>query len=110
MSACPARPGVAPNGTGVVLCQEISGVNANMRPVADDHAARGVAAIVPDLFWRQQPGVELDPSSKADAERAMALTKGMDQDKAAEDALAAADHLRRLDGADARAWLHHVRR
>lgn len=98
MSAYLARPDVAPTDTGVVLLQEIFGVNANMRAIADTYAARGIAAIVPDLFWRQQRDVDLDPTVAADTDRAMALMKGMDQNQAAEDALDAADHLRRLEG------------
>ena len=87
---------------GVVLLQEIFGINANMRAIADDYAARGMAAIVPDLFWRQEPGVDLDPSSAADRDRATALMKGLDQPRAAEDALAAAEHLRSMDGGPTR--------
>lgn len=87
-----------PNGAGVVVLQEIFGVNANMRSVADALAAAGFTAIVPDLFWRQQPDVELDPS--ADRERATELMKGLDQDLAVQDALLAANYVSTLDGAN----------
>ena len=43
-------------GPGVVIGQEIFGVNANMRAVADLYAEEGYVALVPDLFWRLQPG------------------------------------------------------
>ncbi len=46
-------------GPGVVIGQEIFGVNANMRAVADLYAEEGYVALVPDLFWRLQPGVDL---------------------------------------------------
>ena len=82
----------------VVLLQEIFGVNANMRQVADDHAARGFDAIVPDLFWRQQPGVQLDPLRAEDRDRAVQLMNGMDQALAVDDALAAAAQLKTLAG------------
>ena len=88
--------------TGVVMLQEIFGINANMRAIADDYAARGMAAIVPDLFWRQEPGVDLDPSSAADRDRATELMKGLDQPQAVEDALAAAKHLRTMPGGPAK--------
>ena len=101
MSAYLARPDDATE-MGVVLLQEIFGVNANMRAIADVHAARGITAIVPDLYWRQQRDVDLDPAKRADVDRGMALMKGMDQDQAAQDALAAADHLRGLDGGPSR--------
>ena len=87
-----------PNGAGVVILQEIFGVNANMRSVADALASAGFTAIVPDLFWRQQPGVELDPAT--DRERATELMRGLDPDLAAHDALLAADYVRTLPGAN----------
>src|SRR3546814_11405735 len=47
-----------PNGAGIVVLQEIFGVNANMRAVSDAFSAAGFNAIVPDLFWRQQRSEE----------------------------------------------------
>ena len=79
---------------GVVLLQEIFGINATMRAIADDYAARGIRAIAPDLFWRQAPRVDLDPASATDRDRATELMKGLDQPQAVEDALAAAAFLR----------------
>jgi len=46
-------------GPVVVVLQEIFGVNVAMRAVADDLAANGFVALVPDMFWRLQPGVDL---------------------------------------------------
>jgi carboxymethylenebutenolidase len=46
-------------GPGVVVLQEIFGVNAYMRQVCDWYAAHGFVADLPDLFWRQEPGVDL---------------------------------------------------
>ena len=46
-------------GPAVVVVQEIFGVNANMRSVAEWFAQEGFVAVVPDLFWRLEPGVEL---------------------------------------------------
>ena len=102
MPAYLALPDTGASDAGVVLLQEIFGVNANMRGVADDYAARGIVAIVPDLFWRQEPGVDLDPSSAADRDRATELMKGMDQPQAVQDALAAAAYLRAMDGGPAK--------
>lgn len=102
MSAYLARPDGPSSDMGLVLLQEIFGVNANMRAIADRHAANGITTIVPDLYWRQEREVDLDPAKQADTDRGMALMKGMDQDQAAQDALAAADHLRGLDGAPKR--------
>ncbi|HEX3366010.1 dienelactone hydrolase family protein [Phenylobacterium sp.] len=87
-----------PNDAGVVILQEIFGVNANMRSVADAWASVGFTAIVPDLFWRQQPGVELDPAT--DRERATELMRGLNSDLAVQDALLAAAYVCSLHGAN----------
>jgi carboxymethylenebutenolidase len=79
--------------SGLVLLQEIFGVNANMRQAAEAFAALGYDVIAPDLFWRQAARVELNPSSPGDRERGMALMKGLDLERAVDDALATAAHL-----------------
>ena len=53
--------------------------------LCDGYAAQGYTAICPDLFWRQQPGIQITDKSKAEWDQAMGLMKGMDQDKAVED-------------------------
>lgn len=85
---------------GVVILQEIFGVTDNLRAIADDYASQGFNAVVPDLFWRQEPGVKLDPSRPEDRERATQLMHGLDQALAVSDALAAAAMLRGLEGAN----------
>ena len=40
-------------GPGLVIAQEIFGVNDTMREVADYYAEEGYVVLVPDLFWRQ---------------------------------------------------------
>ncbi|MDE2283729.1 MAG: dienelactone hydrolase family protein [Hyphomicrobiales bacterium] len=50
-----------PSGTakgGIVVIQEIFGVNHHIRAVCDRFAAQGYAAIAPALFDRQQPNFE----------------------------------------------------
>ena len=81
-------------GPGVVLIQEIFGVNASLRGVADWLAARGYAVLCPDLFWRQQPGVELTDRTEAEWQKAIGFMKGMDEALALEDLAAAIDLLR----------------
>jgi carboxymethylenebutenolidase len=90
--ALPERP-VAP---AIVILQEIFGINANIRGVADSFAAAGYIAIAPDLFWRQEPNVELDPAKPEDRERATGLLKGLDAGLAVADALAAAAYVRKM--------------
>src|ERR1700722_129961 len=79
-------------GPGLVVLQEIFGVNANMRAVCDWFAARGFIALCPDLFWRIEPNLELDPAK--DHDLAMTLLSKLDQTKAVDDAAAAMEHLR----------------
>ena len=47
------------SGPGIVLIQEIFGVNAHIRAVADQYALDGYVVLAPDLFWRMEPGVNL---------------------------------------------------
>jgi carboxymethylenebutenolidase len=58
LSAYVARPAGDPIA-GLVIVQEIFGVNAHIRSVADGYAKDGFLAIAPALFDRIQPGVEL---------------------------------------------------
>jgi len=53
-----ARPAGTPKGAIIVL-QEIFGVNAHIRAVADGFAAAGYLALAPATFQRVKPGVEL---------------------------------------------------
>ncbi len=82
-------------GPGVVIGQEIFGINANMRQVADFYAEEGYVALVPDLFWRLEPGIELG-YTEADFARAIDLFQRMDVDKAVQDIATSFDALRGL--------------
>ena len=46
-------------GPGLIVIQEIFGVNNHIRAVADDYARQGYVVLAPDIFWRAEPGVEL---------------------------------------------------
>lgn len=83
----------------VVVLQEIFGVNANIRGIADDFAAQGYYAIAPDIFWRLEPGVDLDPASAEAREKATGLLKTLDVEAAVDDAAAALAYARGLPGA-----------
>lgn len=78
---------------GIVIAQEIFGVNRSMRAVADWFASEGFAVVVPDLFWRQQAGLDLDPASETDRETGMRLLQGLDESLAVSDLLTSASHL-----------------
>jgi carboxymethylenebutenolidase len=81
-------------GPGIVLLQEIFGVNADMRRIADGYAARGYTVLCPDLFWRQEPGIQLTDQTDAEWARAFELYQGLDEAKAVDDAGAALAFLR----------------
>lgn len=85
-------------GAGVVVIQEIFGVNQVMRGVADELASHGYFALVPDLFWRLEPGVQLSDKTDAEWKRAFDLMGRFDPDKGVSDIQAAIDTLRARDG------------
>jgi len=72
-----AQPSGAPKG-GVVVIQEIFGVNEGIRGKTDWLASQGYLAIAPDLFWRLEPGVELTDKTEAEWARAFDLMKRFD--------------------------------
>lgn len=82
-------------GPGVVVAQEIFGVNAVMRGVCDGLAARGYVALCPDLFWRIEPGIQITDKTDAEWKRAFELFKLFDTDKGIDDLKAALAQLRR---------------
>src|SRR5687768_2567160 len=82
-------------GPGVVVIQEIFGVNEVMRKISDDLAAQGYTALCPDLFWRQQPGIQITDRTEAEWARAFELFKGFDQTKGVDDLKATLAALRK---------------
>jgi carboxymethylenebutenolidase len=86
------------SGPGLVVIQEIFGVNQVMRDLTDGFAANGFVALCPDLFWRQEPGIQITDQSEAEWQKAFQLYQGFDADAGMEDIAAAIDHLRGLDG------------
>ncbi len=72
------------SGPGIVLIQEIFGVNPHIRAVADQYALDGYVVLAPDLFWRMQPGVELG-YTEADFGTAIGYMQKMDFSLAIQD-------------------------
>src|SRR6516225_5442682 len=72
------------SGPGIVLLQEIFGINAYIRSVADYYAEEGYVVLAPDLFWRIEPGIELG-FTDADRQKAFAYREKFDVDKSVED-------------------------
>tara|TARA_R110000772_G_scaffold49123_3_gene112444 strand:- start:4572 stop:5267 length:696 start_codon:yes stop_codon:yes gene_type:complete len=84
-------------GPGVVVIQEIFGVNAVMREITDGMAAAGYVALCPDLFWRQEPGIQITDQTEAEWARAFELFNGFDLDKGVDDLDATIEMLRGTD-------------
>src|SRR6476646_5683487 len=86
------------SGPGIVVIQEIFGVNKVMRTIADGFAARVYFALAPDLFWRLEPGVQLTDKCEAGWKRAFGLMTTFDADSGVKDIQASISHVRGLDG------------
>lgn len=67
----------AGTGPGLVLFQEIFGVNAHIREVAEQYALDGFVVLAPDVFWQQERRVDLGYAG-ADMARALELMNGAD--------------------------------
>ena len=96
-SAYCARPENEPRAA-IVVIQEIFGVNAGIRRKCDRLAADGYLTLAPDLFWRLEPGVELDPDVDEQFQRALALMGRFDQDQGVADIEATIRHARNALG------------
>lgn len=83
----------AGRGPGLVVEQEIFGINENVRLVCEEYAQQGYVALAPDLFWRMEPNVDLDYSEQGWA-RAFEFFKKFDIDKGVLDIAATIKALR----------------
>ena len=80
-------------GPGIALIQEIWGVNQHVRDVADQYAMDGFTVFAPDVFWRQQPRVDLG-YNEVDNPKAFALMGALDRPNAVKDLASTASALR----------------
>jgi carboxymethylenebutenolidase len=87
LDAYVVQPGVPAKG-GLVIVQEIYGVNAHIRAVADRYADDGFVVVAPALFDRIERGVDLRGGGE-DTQRAMDLLKNFDIEKGVDDVAAA---------------------
>ena len=79
-----ARPKIMP-AAAVVVLQELFGVNADIRKTCEELAEQGFVAVAPDLFWRQEPGVDLNVTSEADWQHGLRLYQAYDRDAGVRD-------------------------
>jgi len=92
-----SRPKTSP-ASAVVVLQELFGVNADIRKTCDELAEQGFIAVAPDLFWRQEPGVDLSVTSEADWQHGLRLYQAYDRDTGARDAKDTVDAVAKLPG------------
>ena len=90
------------SGPGVVVIQEIFGVNDVMRSITDKVAEAGYMALCPDLFWRQQPGIQITDQSEEEWARAFELFQGFDLEKGVADLSSTIETLRATQGCSGR--------
>ena len=79
-----ARPEALP-APAVVVLQELFGVNTDIREKCDELAEQGFLAVAPDLFWRQEPGVDLSVRSEPDWQHGLRLYQAYDRDAGVRD-------------------------
>jgi carboxymethylenebutenolidase len=94
-SAYIARPKTSP-APAVIVLQELFGVNADIRKHCDELAEQGFLAVAPDLFWRQEPGIDLSVTSEADWQHGLRLYSAYNRDSGAKDVSDAANTVRKL--------------
>jgi carboxymethylenebutenolidase len=92
-----ARPGSTPKAA-IIVIQEIFGVNTGIRQKCDKLAAEGYLALAPDLFWRLQPGIELDPDVEPEFHQALEWMGKFNQDAGIRDIQATIDFIREHEG------------
>lgn len=88
-----AEPKTIP-APAVVVLQEAFGVNADLRATCDELAANGLIAVSPDLYWRQEPMLQLYETT--DSPKAFALYRALNLDTAVADVQATVEHARAM--------------
>lgn len=90
-----ARPDAA-RAPAVLVLQELFGVNADIRRHCDELAAQGFIAVAPDLFWQQEPGVDLSVTAEADWQHGLRLYQAYDRNAGVADVKDAASTVAEL--------------
>ena len=86
-------------GPGIVVIQEIFGVNQVVRDICDGLAAHGYFALAPDLFWRLEPNIQITDKSEAEWKKAFELYQKFNPETGVKDIQLAITHLRGVPGA-----------
>jgi len=96
-SAYVATPDTDQTAPAVLVIQEIFGVNHVMRDICDNLAQNGYMAVCPDLFWRQEEGVDITDQTEKEWDKAFALFNGFNVDKGIDDCIATLDTIRKME-------------
>src|SRR6516225_4603341 len=86
-------------GPTLLLIQEIFGVNETMRELADDLSLLNYTVVCPDIFWRIEPGIQLNRYTPDEWTQAFALFQKFDVDQGVEDLKATLAHVRQMPDA-----------
>jgi carboxymethylenebutenolidase len=100
-SAYVAWPGKLP-APAVVVLHEVFGVNEDIRQTCRELADAGFIAVAPELFWRQERGVDLNTWSDEEWKKGLALYTAYDRDTGVRDVVATVRAAGQLDGATGR--------
>jgi carboxymethylenebutenolidase len=92
-----AKPEGAPRGA-IIVIQEIFGINEGIKQKADHWAAQGYLAVAPDVFWRQEPGLEYNPDVPEEFQAAVGYMMKHDFDLGIRDVEAVIHWIRREQG------------
>jgi carboxymethylenebutenolidase len=103
-SAYVARP-VADLAPVVIVLHEVFGVNEDIRLTCCELAGKGFIAIAPELFWRQDRGVDLGTSSQAEWRKGLELYAHYDRNVGVRDVVATMCAARQLEGASGKVGL-----
>ena len=79
---------------GLVIIQEVFGVNDFIRATVEAYATKGFVTAAPDIFWRLEPGVQLNPNKEEEFNRGIELMGQFDQPIGIEDIQATITPLR----------------
>jgi carboxymethylenebutenolidase len=101
--AVPKNLAAGKKAPGLVVIQEIFGVNQVMRDLCDGFAAQGYVALCPDIFWRQEPGIQMTDKTEAEWKRGFQLYQGFNEAKGVQDLIASLDHVRKLPNCNGKA-------
>jgi carboxymethylenebutenolidase len=91
------KPAGSPRGA-IIVIQEIFGVNPGIAKKTEDWAAAGYLAVAPDVFWRQQAGLEFNPDIPEEFQQAVGYMMKHDFDAGIQDVEAVIHWIRRKQG------------